>query len=255
LDLVPASGLNHSLTGAAQSPIHRILRIAAPGVSGGLDIESTPRLEGEPVMSAISSTQSRNQISPADERVYHQSTLLGDWKGVWAKGNQPVEFKVVNIRGTTAQVEYTHNGHTERGIATVNGGTITFGSVTIASRDGKTAGMEFSLGTAKQTAVLAKAVAPATDQSPLVGSWGGSNTDGQSASVRILSVSGRDAQVVYTVNGYTQQGVGTVYKNTVMFGTAQISSDDGSHGTVVFPVARQAVSVDVTKYPTVNTVA
>jgi hypothetical protein len=206
-------------------------------------------------MSAISSTQSRSQISPADERVYHQSTLLGDWKGAWANSNQPVEFKVVNIRGTTAQIEYTHNGRTERGIATVNGGTITYGNVTIASRDGKTAGMEFSLGTAKQTAVLAQAVAPATDQSPLVGSWGGSNTDGQSASIRILSVSGRDAQVVYTVNGYTQQGVGTVYKNTVMFGNAQISSNDGSNGTVVFPVGRQAVSVDVTKYPPVDTVA
>jgi hypothetical protein len=206
-------------------------------------------------MSAISSTQSRNQISPVDEKIYHQSTLLGDWKGAWANSNQPVEFKVVNIRGTTAQIEYTHNGRTERGIATVNGATITYGNVTIASRDGKTAGMEFSVGTAKQTAVLAQVAAPATDQNPLVGSWGGSNTDGQSASVQVLSISGRDAQVVYTVNGYTQQGVGTVYGNTVMFGTAQITSNDGANGTMVFPVGRQAVSVDVTKYPPVNTVA
>ena len=98
-------------------------------------------------------------------------------------------------------------------------------------------------------------MAPATDQSPLIGSWGGSNSDGQGASVQVLSISGRDAQVVYTVNGYTQQGVGTVYGNTVMFGNAQISSADGSNGTMVFPVGRQAVSVDVTKYPPVNTVA
>ena len=71
-------------------------------------------------MTTIQSSTS-SQISPVDERIYHQSNLLGDWKGAWTKSNQPVEFKVINIRGTTAQVEYTHNGHTERGIADVSG--------------------------------------------------------------------------------------------------------------------------------------
>ena len=54
-------------------------------------------------MTTISSTTS--QISPATERVYHQSNLLGDWKGTWTKSGQPLEFKVINIRGSTAQVE------------------------------------------------------------------------------------------------------------------------------------------------------
>ncbi|MGY3460638.1 hypothetical protein ACVWW5_006088 [Bradyrhizobium sp. LM3.4] len=76
-------------------------------------------------------TSSTSQISPANERVYHQSALLGDWKGNWAGNNQPVGFKVVNIRGARAQVEYTHNGHTERGFGEVSGALLTFGNITV----------------------------------------------------------------------------------------------------------------------------
>src|SRR6185312_5134489 len=119
-------------------------------------------------MTTISPTASR--ISPATERVYHQSNLLGDWKGTWKNSSSPVEFKVVNIRGSKAQVEYTHNGHTERGLADVNGSTITFGNVTIGTRNGQKAVLEFSAGGAKWTAVLDKQASTA-DQSKLVGSW------------------------------------------------------------------------------------
>ncbi|MGY4435342.1 hypothetical protein ACVWWO_007819 [Bradyrhizobium sp. F1.13.1] len=80
-------------------------------------------------MAIVSSSTS--QISPANERVYHQSALLGDWKGNWAGNNQPVGFKVVNIRGARAQVEYTHNGHTERGFGEVAGSLLTFGNITV----------------------------------------------------------------------------------------------------------------------------
>ena len=100
-------------------------------------------------MTTISPTTS--QISPATERVYHQSNLLGDWKGTWANSSSPVEFKVVNIRGDTAQIEYTHDGHTERGLADVNGATITFGNVTIGTRNGSVAAFEFSVSGAKKT--------------------------------------------------------------------------------------------------------
>src|SRR5215469_12435216 len=93
----------------------------------------------------MTTIQSSSQISPANERVYHQSNLLGDWKGTWTKNGQPVEFKVINIRGTTAQVEYTHNGHTERGLADVSGATINFGDVTIGTKNGQTAALEFSI--------------------------------------------------------------------------------------------------------------
>ena len=199
-------------------------------------------------MSAIASTQSANQISPINERLYHQSNLVGDWKGLWAKNHQPVELKVVNIRGNTAQVEYTHNGHTERGAGSVNGATVTYGNVTLGTRDGKNAGIEFSFGTAKMTAVLAKVAAPA-DQNKLVGTFiGTSATTGASATVQVLAINGRDAQIKATINGVSQQGIGTVFKNAVMFGKSLFSSDDGVHGTVTFQVGRQTLSLAVSRY-------
>ena len=112
-------------------------------------------------------TQSTSQISPANERMYHQSALLGEWKGNWAGNNQPVGFKVVNIRGSRAQVEYTHNGHTERGFAQISGSLITFGSVTVGTKDGKNLVLLFSAGGAgKQTASLAEAGAAGLRQPP-----------------------------------------------------------------------------------------
>jgi hypothetical protein len=199
-------------------------------------------------MSTIAATQGASQISPAIERVYHQSNLLGDWKGSWTNSHQPVELKVVSIKGNTAQVEYTHNGHTERGVGTVNGSMITFGNVTIGTRDGKKAALEFSFGTAKMSAILAKAAVPA-DQNKLVGNWiGSSATTGQTATFQVLSISGRNAQVRYTVNGHSAQGVGDVYKNTVTFGKVQVTSNNGLTGTVIFPVGRNTLSLSVTKY-------
>src|ERR1700761_2860575 len=111
-------------------------------------------------MSTIPST---SQISPANERAWHQSNLLGDWKGTVKQTHAPVEVKVVSINGSTAQVEYTHNGHTERGTGTVNQDEITFGNVTIATRNGSQAAFEFGYQpsgqlatTGEQTAVLSK---------------------------------------------------------------------------------------------------
>ena len=97
-------------------------------------------------MTTIQSS-TKSQISPATERTYHQSNLLGSWKGTWSKNHQDVEFKVVNIRGSQAQVEYTHNGHTERGLADVDGATITFGNVTIGSTQNQTVALTNSGGT------------------------------------------------------------------------------------------------------------
>ena len=198
----------------------------------------------------MTAIQSTSQISPATERVYHQSNLLGDWKGTSTRDHQPIEFKVINIRGSKAQVEYTHNGRTERGLADVNGATITFGNVTIGTRNGTKAAFEFSAGNAKWSAILDKQ-APTADQNKLVGSWAGySGQNGHSASFSVLSISGRDAQVRYTLNGITHQGTGTVYKNTVMLDGAQISSDDGNTGQVVFRDRNQSLSVSVTKLKT-----
>jgi hypothetical protein len=200
-------------------------------------------------MSSIASSRNINQISPANERAYHQSNLVGDWKGFGTNHHEAVGFKVLNIRGNSAQVEYTHNGRTERGIASVEGGTISYNNVTIGTRNGKTAVLEFSAGAGKSTAILEKAVDPADDENKLIGTWGGVSPEtGQSATFRVLSIDGRDAKVKTTLNGYTQDGVGTVYQNTVMFGSMQVSSDDGANGKIVFSAGRQTLAVSVTKY-------
>jgi hypothetical protein len=197
-------------------------------------------------MTTISSTTS--QISPATERVYHQSNLLGDWKGTWKDTSRPVEFKVINIRGDKAQIEYTHDGHTERGQGDVNGSIITFGNVTIGTRNGSVAAFEFSVAGAKKTATLNKQAAT-VDQNKLVGTWNGFSKDnGKSASFTVKSVDGRDAVVSWTVDGIAHQGTGTVFKNTVSFGKAQVTSDDGKTGTVVLQVGNHSYAIPVTKY-------
>jgi hypothetical protein len=194
-------------------------------------------------------TSSTSQISPANERMYHQSNLLGEWKGNWAGNNQAVGFKVVNIRGARAQVEYTHNGHTERGFGQVNGATITFGSVTIGTKDGKNLALVFSAGGGQASASLEKQAPPASD-SRLMGSWGGYSADnGKSASFRVLSVNGNEAQVSVTTDGITRQGTGIVYKNVIMFGQSQIATDDGQNGKIIYQVGTKSFMVPVTKYP------
>jgi hypothetical protein len=201
-------------------------------------------------MTAISTIPKGSQISPVNERVYHQSNLVGDWKGTWQKSSRPVEFKVINIRGDTAQVEYTHDGHTERGIASVDGATITYGDVTIGTKDGQNAALEFSTGTAKQDAILTKQ-ADSSGQSNVVGSWSGySRSNGQSAYFQVVSVDGTDAQVRFSANGGTiQSGNAIVSGNAIMFGSskATFTSTDGQNGNVVFQIGHSTYSVPVTK--------
>ena len=150
------------------------------------------------------------EFRPVNEKLYHQ--CLGDWKGSFSNNHQAIEFKVVSISGSTAQIEYTHNGRTERGTATVDQNFITFGNVTIATRDGKKAALEFSFGTREDRTLFStrppllrptptrwRAVAPA-------------RTASHSVSFQVTSINGRDAQVKYTVDGNSGQGVGDVYE-------------------------------------------
>jgi hypothetical protein len=194
-------------------------------------------------------TPTTSQISPANERMYHQSNLLGEWKGTWAGNNGSVGFKVVNIRGQVAQIEYTHNGHTERGLGEVDGATITYGSVMIGTKNGKDAVLMFSAGGGKASATLEKQAPPASD-SRLMGSWGGYSSDnGKSASFRVLSINDKEAEVSVTTDGITRQGTGIVYNNVIMFGQAQIATDDGQNGKVIYQVGSKFFTVPVTKYP------
>ncbi len=198
-------------------------------------------------MSTIATIQSASRISPVNEKLYHQSNLLGDWKGSFSNNHQAIDFKVLSINGSTAQIEYSHGGRKEVGVATVDQNLITYGNVTIGTRDGQKAALEFSFGTARQAAVLDKVAAPAADQNRLVGSWIGS-TDKQSASFQILSINGRDAQVKYNVNGQGGQGVGDVVGNAVIFGKLVLSSSDGTNGKLIFPAPGQTLSLNVKKF-------
>jgi hypothetical protein len=201
----------------------------------------------------MTAIQSTNQISPVKERMYHQSNLLGEWKGSWSANGSAVSFKVVNIRGAAATVEYTHNGHTERGIGSVNGATIDFGAVTLGTKNGKNAVLLFSAGGGKASATLEKQ-APAGDESNLTGSWGGfSADDGKSASFRVLSVNGKQAQVSVTIGDITRQGTGVVYNNVIMFGQSQISTNDGKTGKIIYQVGLKSFTASATKVNTGST--
>ncbi len=206
-------------------------------------------------MSAIAATgQATSRISPINERAYHQSNLLGDWKGTTKQNHAPVEFKVISINGNSAQVEYTHNGHTERGTATVDKNSISFGNVTIATRNGQQAAFEFSFqpdgqlaATGTQTAILDKSAASASDTNPLQGSWTGATAE-HGVSFTVSSINGRDAQVKYSIDGNSGQGVGDVVKNSVLLGKAQFTNIDGTNGTVTFQSGKQTISLPVKRF-------
>lgn len=199
------------------------------------------------MVSTIATTQGASRISPINERLYHQGNLLGDWKGSFSNNHLAVEVKVISINGDTAQVEYTHNGQTQRVSATVDQNLITFGNLTIGTRDGTKAALEFSFGTVRQDAILTKAPASTTDQNPLIGSWIGS-TATQTASFQVLSINGRDAQVRYTIDGQSGTGVGDVIKNSITFGKVSLSVADGLNGKLIFPAPGQTLSLAVKKF-------
>jgi hypothetical protein len=199
---------------------------------------------------------SASHINPVNETLYRQSNLLGDWKGTTKQNHAPVEFKVISINGSTAQVEYTHNGRTERGQATVSQNSISFGNVTIATRNGTQAAFEFAYqpsgqlaATGTQTAILSKDTSAATtDANPLVGSWTGATVD-HTASFTVSSIDGRDAQVKYAVDGRSGQGTGDVTQNSVLFGNVAFKNIDGTHGTVTYQTyLHQTITLPVTKF-------
>lgn len=83
--------------------------------------------------------------------------------------------------------------------------------------------------------------------------WCGYNpANGKTASFRVLSVNGKEALVSVTTDGVTRQGTGIVYKNVIMFGQAQISTNDGKNGKVIYQLGSKSFTVAVTKYPPSN---
>lgn len=206
-------------------------------------------------MSAIAATSSgASRISPINEKAYHQSNLLGDWKGTIKQNHQPVEFKVVSINGNSAQIEYTHNGRTERGTATVDKNSITYGNVTIATRNGQQAAFVFAYQpegqasqTGTQTAILSKAATPASDVNPLQGNWTGA-TESHSVSFQVTSIDGRNAQVKYSIDGTSGKGVGDIVGNSVLLGKIQFTNTDGVNAKVTFQSGKQTISLALKKF-------
>lgn len=202
--------------------------------------------------SVTSSVPAGSQISPANERLYKQSNLIGDWKGSYTKLKQPVEFKILSIKGGTAQVEYTHNGHTDRGTATVDKNMVTFQNVTVATRNGQNAVIQLDAGSTKFNGVLTKdTTSGKAPDGPLVGTWTGTNSaTGDVASFTVKSVNGKEADVSYTVNGITKSGTGSVYQNVVRLANAQVTVNPDGSGQISFTKLAQTFSIAAKKAST-----
>jgi hypothetical protein len=193
-----------------------------------------------------------SQISKQNEAVYHQSNLLGTWTGTWSNSKQPITFKVLKISGSTAEIEYTHNGKTEKGQATVSQNIVTYGDITIGTRNGTNGAIEFAAGNIKQTGVLTKSTdanAATADPTHLVGSWSGLTASGNAANFKVNSVTGTSADLTYTVNGITRKGTGTynASDHVISFSGAQLRSTDGTDGNVTFTSIGKTYSVPVKK--------
>jgi hypothetical protein len=207
--------------------------------------------------SSTTSAPAGSQISPVNEKLYHQSNLIGDWTGTYSQNKQKIEFKVLSIKGTTAQVEYTHNGHVDRGTATVDKNMVTFDNVTIATRNGTSGVIELSAGSAKFTGTLTKNTAASTattSTSPLVGTWSGiDSVSGAAASVTVKSVTGSTANVTFNVAGKTTTGTADVYKNIVRMGNVQIAVNPDTSAKVTYTKLGQTLTVAVKPYKSAST--
>jgi hypothetical protein len=196
---------------------------------------------------AIAATGS--QISKQNETLYQQGNLIGTWSGKWSGTNQSVTFKVLKITGSTAEIEYDHNGQVQKGQASVSQNSITFDGVTIGTNDGSSGAIEFSSGTVTKTGTLTKTSATAVDPNKLIGSWSGLTSTGNAASFTVKSITGTDAVVTSTVNGITNSGTGTynAANNVITFGKTQISLSSSGSANVIFSSMGSTYSVPVTK--------
>jgi hypothetical protein len=117
------------------------------------------RCEDFTMVGAIGS--SGTYILPANEKMYHTSNLLGQWSGTWGDGKH-FTFKILSIKNKSAQIEYDHDGKKEIGTGTVDKNTITYGNLTIVTRDGKSGLLQFKYGSMDKHVTVAKTAATAT---------------------------------------------------------------------------------------------
>ncbi|MDR3374826.1 MAG: hypothetical protein P4L98_13950 [Ancalomicrobiaceae bacterium] len=219
---------------------------------------SAIRSEGLPVMSTVAAAYTTNgsYISSVDQRLYKQSNLLGSWKGTM--GGKPITLKVTSIKGSTAQVEFDHGATKEHGTATVSQNTLTYGSMTIGTKNGTNGVMIFTAGTTQQAYQLTKDTTADQPSSKLVGTWSGSDpTTGAAMTFNVKSVDGKTAQVVATAGGNKKQtGTADVMNDIVRIGYTQISSSDGKTAHAMYKQGNQYLALTLTKQkPTVSTTA
>jgi hypothetical protein len=196
-----------------------------------------------------------SQISKANETQYDQSNLLGTWSGAWSTNKQAFTVKVDKITGATANIEYTHNGTTQKLQATVSQNTISFGDITLGTKNGTQGAAELVSGSFTSTASLKKTAPAATTATPsnnLVGSWSGLTSTGNAASFTVTSITGSSASVTYTINGITNKGTGTynAKNNVITYGSAQIALTPEGTANVVFKSLGSTYSVPVKKAST-----
>jgi hypothetical protein len=214
---------------------------------------STTAASAAAAAAAITATGS--QVSKQDETLYQQGNLIGTWTGKWSGTNQSVTFKVLKITGSTAEIEYDHNGQIQKGQATVSQNSITFGNVTIGTNNGSSGAIEFEAGTVTKTGTLTKTSTPSSatsDPTHLIGSWSGLTSTGNAASFQVKSITGTSAVVTSTVNGITNSGTGSynATNHVITFGSSQIALDNNGNANVIFKSLGSTYSVPVTKAST-----
>lgn len=218
-------------------------------------MNSIPSSNGLATGTAITATNSR--IATQQETLYHQSYLLGTWSGKFGPNNSPVTFSVEKINGSTATIEFDHNGQKQKANATISQNIITFGNYQIATKDGKSAVLLFQSGSYSLHSTLTKTSDPSVstaNQNPLVGSWSGVSSSGNVASFNVKSITGNSADVSYTINGVTTSGTGSynATNNVVSYGKAQISTNPMGQTNIVYSSLGQTYSVSANKASTAS---
>ncbi len=195
---------------------------------------------------------SGSQIPKQEEQLYTQSNLIGTWSGNWSANKQPITITVLKITGATAEIQYTQNGNTQKAQAQVSQNTISFGNITIGTKNGTNGAAELQVGSFTETATLTKTSATPTDPNKLVGSWSGLTSTGNAASFTVTSVAGTSATVNVTVDGIIHKGTGTynAANNLITFAGTQLALKSDGSANVTFSQLGQTYAVPVTKAST-----
>ena len=200
-------------------------------------------------MAAITSIPKGSQISPATERVYHQSNLIGDWKGTWQKNRSPSSSRSSTSgapapRSNIPMTDIPSGGSAASTAPPSSSATSRSAPRTVGRRAG------IFLGHREE------------DRGPQQGGRAGRPEQAGRKLERLFErqrpervLPGRvrrrpgcAGQVHRQWRQPSSPATAIVYQNTVMFGSkAQFTTNDGQTGNVVFKIGNKSYSVPVTK--------